>query len=105
MAAQPTFRRAYADLAPSPVTKRRGRGFFRWTWRLTYLSAMGGTAWLGYSIYLLRTPQEQFDPDPGKKTLVVLGMLIGGRERDGKETKGEARRRDGGFNGFFIALN
>ncbi|MCJ1321386.1 NADH:ubiquinone oxidoreductase [Xylographa vitiligo] len=69
---QSSFRRSYAD-AISPVTKRRGRGFFRWTWRLTYLSAIGGTAYLAYNIYTLRTPQEQFDPDPSKKTLVVLG--------------------------------
>ncbi|MCJ1377057.1 NADH:ubiquinone oxidoreductase, partial [Xylographa soralifera] len=69
---QSSFRRSYADTL-SPVTKRRGRGFFRWTWRLTYLSAIGGTAYLAYNIYTLRTPQEQFDPDPSKKTLVVLG--------------------------------
>ncbi|MCJ1401208.1 NADH:ubiquinone oxidoreductase [Xylographa trunciseda] len=69
---QSSFRRSYADTI-SPVTKRRGRGFFRWTWRLTYLSAIGGTAYLAYNIYTLRTPQEQFDPDPSKKTLVVLG--------------------------------
>ncbi|MCJ1238466.1 NADH:ubiquinone oxidoreductase [Varicellaria rhodocarpa] len=69
-----SFRRPYAD-APtiSPVTKRRGRGFFRWTWRLTYLSVLGGTGWLAYNIYLLRTPQEQFEPDASKKTLVILG--------------------------------
>ena len=69
-----SFRRSYADTV-SPVTKRRGRGFLRWTWRLTYLSAIGGIGWLGYSIYILRTPQEQFDPDPSKKTLVILGMF------------------------------
>ena len=72
---QSSFRRSYAD-AISPVTKRRGRGFFRWTWRLTYLSAIGGTAYLAYNIYTLRTPQEQFDPDPSKKTLVVLGIDV-----------------------------
>ncbi|MCJ1281508.1 NADH:ubiquinone oxidoreductase [Xylographa opegraphella] len=69
---QSSFRRSYAD-SISPATKRRGRGFFRWTWRLTYLSAIGGTAYLAYNIYTLRTPQEQFDPDPSKKTLVILG--------------------------------
>ncbi|KAL9118254.1 MAG: hypothetical protein Q9187_005204 [Circinaria calcarea] len=69
---QQTFRRSYAHQI-SPVTKRRGRGFFKWTWRLTYLSAIAGTAWLGYNIYILRTPQEQFEPDPSKKTLVILG--------------------------------
>ena len=71
---QQSFRRSYADTI-SPATKRRGRGFIRWTWRLTYLSAIGGIGWLGYNIYVLRTPQEQFDPDPSKKTLVILGMF------------------------------
>ena len=70
---QQSFRRSYADsLPPKP---RRRAGFFRWTWRLTYLSALGGIGYLGYTIYLLRTPQEQFEPDPSKKTLVILGML------------------------------
>jgi len=71
---QQLARRSYAD-AMSPVTKRRGRRFFRWTWRLTYVSAIGGLGWLGYSIWHQRTPHEQFDPDPSKKTLVILGML------------------------------
>ena len=70
---QQSFRRSYAETL-SPTTKRRGRGIFRWTWRLTYFSAIGGIGWLGYSIYTLRTPHEQFNPDPSKKTLVVLGM-------------------------------
>ncbi|KAL8971043.1 MAG: hypothetical protein Q9183_001239 [Haloplaca sp. 2 TL-2023] len=69
---QQTSRRSYAD-SVSPVTKRRGRGFFRWTWRLTYLSAIGGVGYLAYNIYLLRSPSEQYNPDPSKKTLVVLG--------------------------------
>ena len=30
---------------------------------------------MGYGIYLLRTPQEQVEADPNKKTLVVLGGL------------------------------
>lgn len=72
---QQTFRRSYADVA-SPVTKRRGRGLFRWTWRLTYLSALGGVGYLAYNIYLLRTPREQYNPDPSKKTLVILGMWL-----------------------------
>ncbi|KAG6995562.1 external alternative NADH-ubiquinone oxidoreductase [Physcia stellaris] len=69
---QNSFRRSYADNI-SPVTKRRGRGFFRWTWRITYVSAIGAVAYLSYNIYSLRTPQEQFEPDPSKKTLVILG--------------------------------
>ena len=71
---QQSFRRSYADAISQP-TKRRGRGFFRWTWRLTYLSFIGGTAYLFYNIYSLRTPNEQYPPDPTKKTLVILGIL------------------------------
>ncbi|KAL9612479.1 MAG: hypothetical protein Q9167_002910 [Letrouitia subvulpina] len=67
-----SFKRTYADGFSAPA-KRRGRGFFRWTWRLTYLSAIGGVGYLGYVIYLLRNPNEQFNPDPSKKTLVILG--------------------------------
>lgn len=70
---QQTFRRAYADTFPTKV--RRKSGFFRWTWRFVYLSALGGIGWLSYSIYQLRTPNEQFEPDPSKKTLVILGIL------------------------------
>jgi NADH:ubiquinone reductase (non-electrogenic) len=44
-----------------------------WTWRLTYLSTLGGVAYLGYGIWVLRHPVEQEEPDPKKKTLVVLG--------------------------------
>lgn len=71
---QQSFRRSYAD---NPVPKPRGKaraGFFRWTWRLMYISAIGATGYLGYHIYTLRTPQEQFEPDPSKKTLVILGI-------------------------------
>jgi NADH:ubiquinone reductase (non-electrogenic) len=72
-------RRAYAAEVPSPetqrVVKKKGFRFLRWTWRLTYLSALGGLVFVGYQIYQGRTPAEQVDPDPTKKTLVVLGML------------------------------
>ena len=68
-----TFHRSYADSAP---VKKRRAGFFRWTWRLTYLSALGGLGYLGYLIYDLRTPDEQYEPDPKKKTLVILGLCI-----------------------------
>lgn len=30
---------------------------------------------MGYNIYDLKYPSDQFDPDPSKKTLVVLGKL------------------------------
>ena len=70
---QRLFRRSYADNATPNV--RRRAGFFRWTWRLIYLSAIGATGYLGYTVYLLRTPHEQFEPDPSKKTLVILGVF------------------------------
>lgn len=78
------FRRAYVDtttttqapqvtLSPTPKPKKRFR-IFRFLWRLTYLSVLAGVAWLGYSIWYLRNPAVQFDPDPSKKTLVILGL-------------------------------
>jgi len=42
-------------------------------WRLTQLSLVGGLGYMGYNIYMIKTPPEQFEPDPNKKTLVVLG--------------------------------
>lgn len=66
-------RRGYADAAPSPKPKKRFR-FLRWIWRLSWLSGLGLTGALAWSIYSLRHPEDQFEPDPNKKTLVVLGM-------------------------------
>ncbi|KAF2752599.1 external NADH-ubiquinone oxidoreductase-like protein [Pseudovirgaria hyperparasitica] len=65
------FRRSYADAAPKP--KGKGFRFLRWTWRITYLSALGGLAYVGYGIYEMRSPPDQPEPDPSKKTLVILG--------------------------------
>jgi NADH:ubiquinone reductase (non-electrogenic) len=45
----------------------------RWIWRATYLSLLGGIGYLAYSVYELRTPDEQFEPDPSKQNLVILG--------------------------------
>ncbi|KAK3680100.1 NADH:ubiquinone oxidoreductase [Recurvomyces mirabilis] len=72
---QNAFRRSYAEISPETqrVVKRRSWRFLRWTWRLTYLSVIGGLVYTGYGIYQNRTPAEQVDPDPSKKTLVVLG--------------------------------
>lgn len=72
------FRRSYADKI-SPTTKRKGRRVLRWTWRLAYLSAIGGIVYMGYGIYQLRTPPEQLEADPTKKTLVILGMVPNSR--------------------------
>ncbi|OAL37554.1 hypothetical protein AYO20_03061 [Fonsecaea nubica] len=74
---QQTFRRNYADapqvqLSPEPKPKRRFR-FFLWTWRLTYLSVLAALGYTAYQVYEGRNPKEQADPDPSKKTLVILG--------------------------------
>ena len=42
---------------------------------MTYLSAIGFVGWLTYTVWELRNPNDQFDPDPSKKTLVILGEL------------------------------
>lgn len=65
-------RRAYADAAPSQP-KKKGFRFLRWTWRLTWLTGIALSGTLAYSIYDLRHPIEQVEPDPSKKTLVILG--------------------------------
>lgn len=81
---QQSSRRAYSDaptvnLSPSPKRKQRFK-VLRWTWRLTYLSAIGFVGWLSYTVWELRNPNDQFDPDPSKKTLVILGRYkaVGG---------------------------
>jgi hypothetical protein len=70
------FGRGYADVAP--VKKRRRFRVFRWLWRLTYLSMLGGVGYIVYDGYVCRNPeeQEQFKSDPSKKTLVVLGKCM-----------------------------
>lgn len=68
-----TFRRAYADSAASPKPKKKGFRLLRWIWRATYLSAIVGLGYIGYGIYEMRNPPEQPNPDPNKKTLVILG--------------------------------
>ena len=69
-----SFRRTYADAAPTPKPKRKFR-VLRWAYRLTLLTGVGLTGWLAYNIYTISHPVEQVEPDPDKKTLVVLGML------------------------------
>ncbi|KAI0127449.1 hypothetical protein BJ170DRAFT_581350 [Xylariales sp. AK1849] len=70
------FTRTYADAPPvtpaTPVKKRKVR-VFRWLWRLTYLSILGGIGMIVYDGYNSRHPDDQFTVDPSKKTLVVLG--------------------------------
>ncbi|KAK5938336.1 NADH:ubiquinone oxidoreductase [Knufia obscura] len=75
------FRRQYADngapqvtLSPAAAAKPKKRwGFLRTLWRITYISLLGGAGYMAYTIYDLKHPNEQFEPDPSKKTLVVLG--------------------------------
>lgn len=76
---QRSARRTYADAAaptptPAPKPKKRFR-FLRWTWRLTWLSTLAMAGTLAYSIYDTRNPIEQIEPDPSKKTLVILGAF------------------------------
>ncbi|KKK19426.1 hypothetical protein P175DRAFT_0432853 [Aspergillus ochraceoroseus IBT 24754] len=71
-------RRAYSDVAPAPAPApapkpRKRFRFLRWTWRLTLLASVGMVGTLAYSIYDSRHPIEQIEPDPTKKTLVILG--------------------------------
>lgn len=68
------FRRAYADEAPKPKPGKLRRTL-RWTWRITYLSVGGLVAYTFYTVYQDRHPDEQYQPDPTKKTLVILGEL------------------------------
>lgn len=71
---QQSSRRGYADIKPvEPVKPRRKFRTLRWMWRATYLSLIGGVAYMGYGIYELRHPMEQPIPDPNKQNLVILG--------------------------------
>lgn len=71
-----SFKRSYADaVRPQAPVKAKKSGFrkLRWLWRATYLSAIGGLAWVAYGIIETKNPADQPAPDPSKKTLVVLG--------------------------------
>ncbi|KAL7626908.1 NADH:ubiquinone oxidoreductase [Parahypoxylon ruwenzoriense] len=68
------FTRSYADAPPRPTKKpRRIRTTIKWLWRTTYLSILAGVGVVIYDGYSDRHPEEQFTPDPHKKTLVILG--------------------------------
>lgn len=79
---QSSFRRTYADnagpptphvtLSPEPRPRKRFR-FFRWAWRVTYLTTFFALGYTGYTIWEARNPADQLEPDPSKKTLVILG--------------------------------
>lgn len=83
-ASRPTFHqialrqsiRRQSSEAPNEKTKPKKRfSLLRWTWRLTYISAIGGLGYVGYGIWQMRNPNDQPEPDPSKKTLVILGMF------------------------------
>ena len=67
--------RTYADQT-EPLKKKPRWGFLRWTWRLTQLGTVAGLVYVAYNIHQDRNPSDQPDPDPSKKTLVVLGELL-----------------------------
>jgi len=77
------FHQGYSEIKPIetkipvepivPVKKPRKFRVFRWLWRLTYLSAIGGVAYMVYGVYELRHPDDQFESDPSKQNLVILG--------------------------------
>ncbi|KAH9892943.1 hypothetical protein F4778DRAFT_748940 [Xylariomycetidae sp. FL2044] len=67
------FVRFYADAPPPKSRPGKVRTTFKWLWRATYLSLLGVVGAVIYDGYLDRHPDEQFVPDPQKKTLVVLG--------------------------------
>jgi NADH:ubiquinone reductase (non-electrogenic) len=59
--------------APPPPYKKRKAGFFKKAWRVTYISALAGLGWFTYEVYQNRHPGQQFEQDPSKKTIVILG--------------------------------
>lgn len=71
-----TLTRGYAStrapIPEAPIPKKRFK-FLRYMWKAAWYSGIAGVAFLGYSIYESRHPQEQYEPDPSKKTLVILG--------------------------------
>jgi NADH:ubiquinone reductase (non-electrogenic) len=72
-------KRGYADQAPvvpAKEPKKKRAGVLRWAWRLTYVSAIASLGWSVYGIYQNRNPIDQQEPDPSKKTLVVLGKSV-----------------------------
>ncbi|EXJ84007.1 NADH dehydrogenase [Capronia epimyces CBS 606.96] len=61
-----------AILSPTPKPKKRFR-YIRNLWRVTYLSVLAAVGYTTYTVWEGNNPPEQFEPDPSKKTLVILG--------------------------------
>ena len=74
IALRQSFRQQSSVTPDKQQVKRGGFRLLRWTWRLTWISALAGLAYVGHGIYETRNPVDQPPPDPSKKTLVVLGM-------------------------------
>lgn len=72
---QTVQRRQYASAGPEPGTPKQKKSKLRYLWRATYLSGLGGIAYLGYAIFDARHPHQQTEADPSKKTLVILGEI------------------------------
>ncbi|KAL0253093.1 NADH:ubiquinone oxidoreductase [Diplodia seriata] len=74
LSAQPALRNAFRCASTdSAAPKKKGFRMLRWLWRATYVSAIVGIGYAGYGIYDMRNPPDQLQPDPKKKTLVILG--------------------------------
>lgn len=75
------FQRQYSE-SPAPPPKKPGRirRTLKWTWRLFYLSVLGTLAYVSYEVWDIRHPEPQVNPDPSKKTLVILGKLYPANE-------------------------
>ncbi|KAK3399286.1 hypothetical protein B0T20DRAFT_196662 [Sordaria brevicollis] len=62
-----------APALPEPPKERRRFRKLRWLWRAPLLASLAGIAYVGWGVYEERNPGPQVEPDPSKKTLVVLG--------------------------------
>ncbi|KAK3340939.1 hypothetical protein B0H65DRAFT_276525 [Neurospora tetraspora] len=58
---------------PEPPKERRRFRTLRWLWKAPLLASLAGIAYVGWGVYEERNPGPQVEPDPSKKTLVVLG--------------------------------
>jgi NADH:ubiquinone reductase (non-electrogenic) len=70
------IRRAHTETTPAlpePPKERRRFRKLRWLWRAPLLASLAGIAYVGWGVYEERNPGPQVEPDPSKKTLVVLG--------------------------------
>lgn len=76
IALRQTIRQQSTEATKPAVKPKRRFRYLRWTWRITYLSAAAGAAYVGYGIWDMRNPEDQPAPDANKKTLVVLGKLL-----------------------------